>query len=54
MALAQQPAVPVSGYLSGRTEDSDASMLVSVRRGLGDVGCFKGRNVRIEYRFADV
>jgi putative tryptophan/tyrosine transport system substrate-binding protein len=50
---AQQPTMPVIGYLSGRTEDSDASMLDSVRRGLGDVGYFEGRNIRIEYRFGD-
>jgi len=52
-ARAQQRAMPVIGYLSGRTADSDASMLVSVRRGLGDVGYAEGRNVAIEYRFAD-
>jgi hypothetical protein len=33
-APAQQRSTPVTGYLSGRTADSDASMLVSVRRGL--------------------
>ena len=52
-ARAQQRAMPVIGYLSGRTADSDASMLASVRRGLGDVGYTEGRNVAIEYRFAD-
>src|SRR6516165_9328578 len=52
-ARAQQRAMPVIGYLSGRTADSDASMLVSVRRGLGDVGYAEGRNVAIEYRFAN-
>src|SRR6516164_2091768 len=51
-ARAQQRATPVIGYLSGRTADSDASMLVSVRRGLADVGYAEGRNVAIEYRFA--
>jgi putative ABC transport system substrate-binding protein len=50
---AQQRAMPVIGYLSGRTADFDASMLVSVRRGLGEVGYTEGRNVAIEYRFAD-
>jgi putative ABC transport system substrate-binding protein len=50
---AQQRAMPVIGYLSNRTADSDASMLVSVRRGLGDVGYAEGRNVAIEYRFTD-
>ena len=52
-AHAQQRAMPVIGYLSGRTADSDASMLVSVRRGRGDVGYAEGRNVAIEYRFTD-
>ena len=52
-ARAQQRAMPVIGYLSGRTADSDASLLVSLRRGLADVGYAEGRNVTIEYRFAD-
>jgi putative ABC transport system substrate-binding protein len=52
-AGAQRPAMPVIGYLSGRTAESDASMLVSVRRGLADVGYVEGRNVAIEYRFGD-
>ena len=52
-ARAQQRAMPVIGYLSSRTADSDASLLVSVRRGLADVGYAEGRNVAIEYRFAD-
>jgi putative ABC transport system substrate-binding protein len=49
---AQQRALPVIGYLSPRTAESDVSILVSVRRGLGDVGYAEGRN-EIEYRFAD-
>jgi putative ABC transport system substrate-binding protein len=52
-ASAQQRAMPVIGYLSGRMVDTDASMLVSVRRGLADVGYAERRNVAIEYRFAD-
>src|SRR6516164_3357758 len=52
-ARAQQRAMPVIGYLSRRTADSDASMLVSVRRGLADVGFTEVRNVAIEYRFTD-
>src|SRR6516164_1141054 len=52
-ARAQQPALPVIGYLSGRAAESDASLLVSLRRGLADVGYAEGRNVAIEYRFAD-
>jgi putative ABC transport system substrate-binding protein len=52
-ARSQQRAMPMVGYISGRTADSDASMLVAVRRGLADVGYADGRNVAIEYRFAD-
>src|SRR5215469_3972549 len=52
-AGAQQRAMPVIGYLSGRTADSDASMLVSFRRGLADGGYTEGRNVVIEFRFGD-
>jgi putative ABC transport system substrate-binding protein len=52
-ARAQQRAMPVIGYISGRTAGSDASMLVAVRRGLADIGYAEGRNVAIEYRFAD-
>jgi len=51
-ARAQQRAMPVIGYLSNRTADSDASMLVSVRRGLADIGYAEGR-VIIETHFAD-
>jgi putative ABC transport system substrate-binding protein len=47
-AGAQQRAMPVVGYLSGRTADSDASMVVSFRRGLAEVGYAEGRNVAIE------
>jgi putative ABC transport system substrate-binding protein len=52
-ARAQRTAMPVIGYLSGRRAESDASLLDSVRRGLGDVGYAEGRNAAIEYRFAD-
>jgi putative ABC transport system substrate-binding protein len=53
VAGAQQRAMPVIGYLSRRSAVTDASMLVSFRRGLGDIGYAEGRNVAIEYRFAD-
>ena len=44
----QRSAMPVIGYLSSRTAESEASMLVSVRRGLADIGYAEGRNVAIE------
>jgi putative ABC transport system substrate-binding protein len=53
VARAQQPKMPVIGYLSGRSSESDVSMLIAFRRGLGEAGFVEGRNVAIDYRFAN-
>jgi putative tryptophan/tyrosine transport system substrate-binding protein len=53
VARAQQPAMPVIGYLSGRSAESDVSMLAAFRRGLNEAGYVEGRNLGVEYRFAD-
>src|SRR5262249_37924066 len=51
-ALAQQrPAVPVIGYLSARSSESDVEMLAAFRSGLAEVGYTEGQNVAIESRF---
>lgn len=52
-ARAQLAGMPVIGYLSGRSAESDGSMLVALRRGLGEAGFVEGRNAKFEYRFAD-
>jgi putative ABC transport system substrate-binding protein len=52
-ARAQQPRVPVIGYLSGRSAESDAPMLAAVRGGLNATGYVEGQNLAIESRFAD-
>jgi putative ABC transport system substrate-binding protein len=52
-ARAQQPAMPVIAFLSSRSADSDMEMLVAFRRGLNELGYAEGRNLVIEYRFAD-
>src|ERR1700687_6235868 len=52
-AWAQQGAVPVIGYLSARSSESDVAMLAAFRRGLNEVGYIEGQNLAIQYRFAD-
>src|SRR6516164_3644693 len=49
---AQQPAIPVIGYLSSGSLDSDAVRLTGLRRGLKEAGYIEGENVTIEYRTA--
>ena len=53
VARAQQAAFPVIGYLSGRSAESDVSMLAAMRGGLNEAGYVEGRNLAVEYRFAD-
>jgi len=45
--------MPVVAYLSARSAESDAPMLVAVRLGLEKTGYVEGRNLVIEYRYAD-
>jgi putative ABC transport system substrate-binding protein len=51
-ARAQQPPLPVIGYLSSRSQESDVPMLAAFRQGLSDAGYVEGRDVRIELRWA--
>jgi len=51
-ARAQQPAIPVIGYLNLGSPESDTSRLTGLRRGLNETGYVEGRNVVIEYRWA--
>ena len=52
-ANAQQPAMPVIGFLGSRGPGDDPHLLVALRRGLEEAGYVDGRNVAIEYRFAE-
>jgi putative ABC transport system substrate-binding protein len=52
-AGAQKAALPVIGYLSSQTAETDIPMLAAFREGLRTAGYVEGHNVAIEYRFAD-
>jgi putative ABC transport system substrate-binding protein len=53
VAVAQQPAIPVIGFLSFRSANESANSEAAFREGLSEVGYSDGRNVHIAFRWAD-
>ena len=51
-ARAQQPALPVVGFLSTERPDKFADQLNAFREGLSETGYVEGRNLTLEYRWA--
>jgi putative tryptophan/tyrosine transport system substrate-binding protein len=52
-ARAQQPAMPVIGFLYSASPGPFASEVNAFRRGLNETGFIEGRNVAVEYRWAE-
>jgi putative tryptophan/tyrosine transport system substrate-binding protein len=52
VAQAQQPSVPVVGYLHAGAPEGSGALLTAFRKGLREAGYVEGSNVAIEYRWA--
>jgi putative ABC transport system substrate-binding protein len=52
-ARAQQPAMPVVGFMSARSANDSTRVVAAFRQGLAEMNYVEGRNVAIEYRWAE-
>src|SRR5689334_25208412 len=52
-ARAQQPGIPVIGFLSGRSQDEASGDTAAFHQGLKEMGYIGGSNVTVEYRWAE-
>ena len=53
IARAQQPAMPVIGFLSSRSPGESASVVAAFRQGLRETGFIEGQNLGIAFRWAE-
>jgi putative tryptophan/tyrosine transport system substrate-binding protein len=52
-ARAQQPNVPVIGFLGPGSAQSDSDRVTAFRQGLSEAGLVEGRDFTIEYRWTE-
>ena len=52
-AEAQQPKIPLVGYVSSNTRSSPGPLLGSFRQGLRDLGYIEGKSILVEYRYTE-
>src|SRR5579872_1531344 len=53
VAARAQQRLPMIGYLSARSAEVEVPFLAAFRKGLAEAGYVEGRNVAIEFHFAD-
>jgi len=53
VARAQQPVMPVIGFLNSESRDTSSVRLRGFHQGLNETGYFDGQNLLVEYRWAD-
>ena len=52
-ARAQQATTPVVGYVNGGSQQEQGDSIAGIERGLAETGYVSGKNIAIEYRFAN-
>ena len=52
-ARAQQPAMPIVGFVTGRSPEESARLGAAFRKGLNQTGYVDGQNVMVEYRWLE-
>jgi putative tryptophan/tyrosine transport system substrate-binding protein len=52
-AQAQQPALPMVGFLRSTSLNNSANLIAALRRGMNEMGYVEGQNALIEYRWAE-
>ena len=53
LAARAQPTIPVVGYLADGSPKGDERLTAALFKGLGETGYEKGKNVQVEYRWAE-